>query len=103
MYPLVLIQSVRLITDVCLEIAPGEDVLCIADREEYMQVVNLIAAECKARGAEVAVVLIEPRREINLEPPRSVARAIREADVVIVMAYGSLVHTKARKEALELE
>jgi hypothetical protein len=44
-YPLELIQSVRLITDVCLEISPGEDVLCIADKEENMDVMTLIAAE----------------------------------------------------------
>jgi len=92
MYPLELIQSVRLITDVCLEIAPGENVLCITDSEEKMDVVTLIAAECKRRGAETAVVLLEPRKEHYHEPPRSVARAMREADVVITMAYGELMH-----------
>ena len=99
MYPLELIQSVRLITDVCLEVAPGEDVLCIADGEEKIEAVTLIAAECKARGAEVAVALIEPRRENYHEPPPCVARAMQEADIVIVMTYGSLMHTRARKEA----
>jgi len=101
MYPLELIQSVRLITDVCLEVAPGEDVLCIADREENMEILTLIAAECRARGAEVGVVLIGPRRHHHHEPPRSVARAMREADLVIAMTFGSLVHTKARKEATD--
>ncbi len=99
MYPLELIQSVRLITDVCLEIAPGENVLCITDSEEKMDVMTLIAAECKRRGAETAVVLLEPRKEHYHEPPRPVARAMREADVVITMAYGELMHTRARKEA----
>jgi hypothetical protein len=98
MYPLEVIHGVRLITDVCLEVAPGEEVLCVADREENMEILTLVAAECKARGAEVGVVLIEPRRNHHHEPPRSVARAMREADVVIAMTFGSLVHTKARKE-----
>ena len=97
MYPLELIQIVRLITDVCLEVSPGEDVLCIGDKQENMDVITLIAAECKAKGADAAVVLIEPRRQHFHEPPRSVARAMKEADVVIAMA--SLMHTKARKEA----
>lgn len=101
MYPLEVIQAVRLITDVCLEVAPGEDVLCIADREENMEILTLIAAECRARGAEVGVVLIGPRKHHHHEPPRSVARAMREADVVIAMTFGSLVHTKARKEATD--
>ena len=101
MYPLEMIQSVRLITDVCLEVAPGEDVLCIADREEYMEILNLIAAECKARGAEVGVVLVEPRKHHHHEPPRSVARAMREADVVIAMTFGSFAHTKARRDATD--
>ncbi len=101
MYPLEVIHGVRLITDVCLEVAPGEEVLCVADREENMEILTLVAAECKARGAEVGVVLIEPRRNHHHEPPRSVARAMREADVVIAMTFGSLVHTKARKEATD--
>lgn len=101
MYPLEVIQGIRLITDVCLEVAPGEDVLCIADREENMEILTLIAAECKARGAEAGVVLIGPRKDHHHEPPRSVARAMREADVVIAMTFGSLVHTKARKEATD--
>lgn len=52
MYSFELIQIAKLITDVCLEIAPGENVLCITDGEEKMDVITLIAAECKMRGAE---------------------------------------------------
>ncbi len=88
MYPMELIRGVRLITDVCLEIAPGENVLCIVDAEENMEVVSLIAAECTARGAEPAVVLLEPRKQTYHEPPRAIATAMREADVVITMAFG---------------
>jgi len=99
MYPLELIQSVRLITDVCLEVTPGENVLCIAEGEESMEVLTLIATESKAKGAEVAVVLIEPKKKSSHEPPRTVARAMQEADVVITMGFGCLVHTKARKDA----
>ncbi len=99
MYYLELVQSLRLITDVCLEVAPGESVLCIADSEENMEVIALIAAECKARGAEVTVVLIEPRRDRHHEPPRLVAQAMKEADVVIAMVFGSMIHTRARIEA----
>jgi 2,5-dihydroxypyridine 5,6-dioxygenase len=99
MGPLELIRSVRLITDVCLEVSPGENVLCIADREHDMEVLTLIAAECRARGAEPAVVLVEPRRQHYQEPPRAIARAMTEADVVIAMAAGSFMHTQARKDA----
>ena len=100
MYSFELIQTVRLITDVCLEIAPGENVLCITDSEEKMDVITLIAAECKMRGAETAVILLEPRKQHYHEPPRSIARAMRESDVVITMAYGELMHTRARKRSL---
>ena len=97
MYPLELIQSVRLITDVCLEISPGEDVLCTADGEERMDVMTLIAAECRSKGASAAVVLLEPRRQHYLEPPRSIVEAMKKADVIIT--YGELMHTQARKDA----
>jgi len=62
-----------------------------------MDVMTLIAAECRAKGADVALVLLEPRKQHYHEPPRCIARAMREADVVIT--YGELMHTKARKEA----
>jgi leucyl aminopeptidase (aminopeptidase T) len=99
MNPLEMIKTVRLITDVCLEVAPGENVLCIADEEQSMEIVSLIAAECKAKGAEVAVVLLDPRMHHHHEPPRTIARAMQEADVVITMAFGTLMHTKARRDA----
>ncbi len=99
MNPLELIRSVRLITDVCLEVAPGENVLCLADREENMEIVSLVAAECEARGAEVAVVLIPPRKHHHHEPPEPIVLAMEKADIVVVMTYGALVHTQARKRA----
>lgn len=99
MYPLELIQSVRLITDVCLDVTPGENVLCLVDREENMELMTLIAAEYRAKGAEVAIVVLEPRKHHHHEPPRSIVRAMKEADVVISMSFGNLMHTKARKEA----
>jgi leucyl aminopeptidase (aminopeptidase T) len=95
-----LIRSVRLITDVCIDVRPGETVLCIADREEYREILALVAAECRARGAEVAVVLIEPRKHHHHEPPEPIALAMEKADVVIPMTYGGLVHTEARKRAI---
>jgi hypothetical protein len=86
---------VRLITDTCLEVAPGENLLCIAEGEESMNVLTLIATESKAKGAEVAIVLIEPKKKSNQEPPRSIANAMKEADVVITMGFGCLMHTNA--------
>jgi leucyl aminopeptidase (aminopeptidase T) len=99
MNPLELIRGVRLITDVCLEVAPGETVLCIADRQENLEILSLLAAECNARSAQAAVVLIEPRKHHHHEPPAPVACAMEKADTVVVMTFGSLVHTQARKRA----
>jgi leucyl aminopeptidase (aminopeptidase T) len=97
--PLELIRGVRLITDVCLEVASGETVLCIADSQERMEILSLIAAECEARGAEAGVVLIDPRKHHHHEPPRSIAYAMEKSDIIIIMTFGSLVHTQARKRA----
>ena len=97
MYPLELIHSVRLITDVCLEVAAGDDVLCTADGEDKMDFMTLIAAECRAKGANACVILLEPRKQHYIEPPPSIAKAMREADIVIT--YGELMHTQARQDA----
>ena len=97
--PLELMRGVRLITDVCLEVAAGETVLCIADSQERHEILSLIAAECEARGAVAAVVLIEPRKHHHHEPPLPIAFAMEKADTIIIMTFGSLVHTQARKRA----
>jgi len=99
MNALEIIRGIRLITDVCIEVAPGEKVLCIADRQEFFETMSLLASECIARGAEAAVVLIEPRRHYYDEPPSFVTCAMEKADVAVVMAFGSLVHTEARRRA----
>jgi leucyl aminopeptidase (aminopeptidase T) len=82
---------------VCIDVRPQEKVLCIADRREFFETLTLLASECIARGAEAAVTLIEPRRHYYDEPPSFVTTAMEKADVVVVMAYGSLVHTEARR------
>jgi hypothetical protein len=56
-----------------------------------MDVMTLIAAECRSKGASAAVVLLEPRRQHYLEPPRSIVEAMKKADVIIT--YGELMHT----------
>jgi len=99
MNPLEMIRGIRLITDVCIGVAPGENVLCIADRKEFFDTMSLLASECIARGAQAAVVLIEPRRHYYDEPPSFVTLAMEKADVVVVMTFGSLVHTEARRRA----
>ena len=94
-----LIQSAQLITDVCLEVAPGEDVLCIADDKESMEVMTLVAEESRKKGANASVVMIGLREQRYHEPPRSIVRAMVEADTVLNMVFGSLIHTNARKDA----
>ncbi len=99
MNPLELIRCVRLITDVCLEVAPGETVFCVADSEESRDILTLVAAQAALRGAQTAVAMIEPRRHHHHEPPEPVAAGMEKADIVVVMAHGGLVHTQARKRA----
>jgi leucyl aminopeptidase (aminopeptidase T) len=98
MNSLEIIRSIRLITDVCIDVRPGEKVLCVADRQEYFETLTLLASECIARGAEAAVTLIEPRRHYYDEPPSFVTAAMEKADIVVVMMPGSLVHTAARRQ-----
>jgi leucyl aminopeptidase (aminopeptidase T) len=43
--------------------------------------------------------MISPRRHHHQEPPEPIAIAMEKADIVIIMTYGSLVHTVARKRA----
>jgi leucyl aminopeptidase (aminopeptidase T) len=70
-----------------------------------MEMLTLLAGGCKTKGAEATVMLIDPKKQDHMdyvgpEPPRPVALAMRESDVIITMGARSLLQSEATKEAL---
>ena len=102
--PLEMMSGARLCVETCMGVQPGETVLVITDRE-YMEQAEAVATAAYLAGAEPIVMTIPARRYYEMEPPALVAKAMKEADVVLLtmpQIYSHfLYHTTARKEATD--
>jgi len=76
-----------------------ENVLIIYDRPEE-KIAKLFSEACEKFGAEISLVRIKVREETKREPPKSVAEAMKHADVVLGITTISLTHTKAVQAAI---
>jgi len=94
-----LANIMKLMVRTSLAIKPGENVLILAGTEEELEIATFLYAETKSVGAEAAITIIDPRKNVHHEPPPFVAESMRRADVVIAVAY-TLFYTKAKEEAL---
>jgi leucyl aminopeptidase (aminopeptidase T) len=79
---------------------PGEEVLVICNPVTE-EIGALMRIEAQGDGADATLAVMSERDSAAAEPPRAVAAAMREADVVLAPTIQSLSHTAARKEASE--
>lgn len=83
----------------CARIAPGEDVLVLADTGADESVVRAFAIAAAAEGGNVQVLLSETQPEINREPTASVAAAMSLSAVVLDLTSQYFIHTDAYQVA----
>jgi leucyl aminopeptidase (aminopeptidase T) len=84
----------------CLGVREGEEVLVIANPATG-DLGERLCAEAADAGAEAALATMMERASHAGEPPRTVAEAMKAADVVLAPTRQSLSHTAARKAASE--
>jgi leucyl aminopeptidase (aminopeptidase T) len=84
----------------CLGVRDGEEVLVVAN-PATIGLGERFRGEAGRVGADAVLALITERVESGTEPPRSVAAAMADADVVLCPTVQSLSHTAARKAATE--
>jgi leucyl aminopeptidase (aminopeptidase T) len=70
----------------------GEKVLIVSSIDVDPTVYQAMAGAARARGAKIAVVLMEPITKVGESPPQVIIDAMRQSDVVIPCASSSLVH-----------
>ena len=93
-----MLRGARKILDVCVSVKAGEHVLVAADmnKESIGQVLAALALE---RGAEATLAIMTPRTRAGQEPPKAIAAAMKNSDVVLLPVSYSVTHTYAVKEA----
>ncbi|EKD32628.1 MAG: hypothetical protein ACD_77C00032G0003 [uncultured bacterium] len=82
----------------CLRVKQNEEILIVTDWERFA-IGKAIYDEAKKLGAEPMLKIMEPREHHGQEPPKTVAKAMRQADVVIAPTSKSLTHTEATRNA----
>jgi leucyl aminopeptidase (aminopeptidase T) len=95
-----LARAVRAVVRNCLAIAPGENVLVVADTP-LQDVGEALRAEAERVEADAVLAVMAPREAHGTEPPPPIAGALAACDVFIVPASRSLSHTQARKQATD--
>ena len=93
-------RAVSAVVNDCLRVAPGENVLVIAN-PATLGLGERLRGEAGRAGADAVLALMAQRDSHAAEPPPPVAAAMREADVVLAPTVQSLSHTAARKAASE--
>jgi leucyl aminopeptidase (aminopeptidase T) len=93
-------RAVRTALVDCLGIKRGEDVLVVTDPAKRT-IAEALVAGARELGAEVVLMEMSERDSHGSEPPRSVAAAMLECDVLIAPTSKSMSHTDARKSACD--
>jgi leucyl aminopeptidase (aminopeptidase T) len=93
-------SAVRAVVRECLGVAPGEEVLVICN-PATRELGERLRSEAEAAGADAVLALMAERGSHAAEPPKPVAAAMANADVVLAPTVQSLSHTAARRAANE--
>ncbi|GAB6099135.1 aminopeptidase [Halanaerocella petrolearia] len=93
-----LAKAAQIVVEDCLAVKEEEQVLIIVDKP-LVEIGKAIFTATKKIGAEAILIQMIPRENNGVEPPKLIAEAMKEADVVIMPTSKSLSHTQARIEA----
>ncbi|MEM3011140.1 MAG: aminopeptidase [Candidatus Bathyarchaeia archaeon] len=81
-----------------MNIKPNETVLIVTDTGK-LKIAEAFAYAASSIGAETVVSIMKPRERSGIEPPKTVAEAMKASNVVLMPTSRSLSHTDARREA----
>ena len=93
-------RAVSAVVNDCLGVEAAEQVLVIAN-PATLGLGERLRGEAGRAGADAVLALMAERDSHAAEPPRPIAAAMKEADVVLAPTVQSLSHTAARRAASE--
>ena len=93
-------RAVAAVVNDCMGVRAGEEVLVIAN-PATLGLGERLRGEAGRAGADAVLALMAERETHAAEPPKTIAAAMKEADVVLAPTVQSLSHTASRKAASE--
>jgi leucyl aminopeptidase (aminopeptidase T) len=96
-----LAQAARNAVENCLGIQAGEIVSIVTDSADpdRIEIARAFWEEARAKGAEVILAEMLPRKNSGEEAPAPIAQLMAESNVVLCPTTKSLSHTQARRNA----
>ncbi len=91
-------KGARIAVETCMNVKSDETVLVVTDIGK-VRIAEALAYASSAVGAETVISLMKMLRQQVKEPPKPVAEAMKNAEVVLIPTSTSLSHTDARREA----
>jgi len=91
-------KGARVAVEACMKVKPEETVLIVADTLN-LRIAEAFAYAAASIGSKTVITLMEPASEHAKEPPRTIAQAMKAAEVVLIPTTMSLSHTDARRAA----
>src|SRR5258708_8749122 len=96
-----LAQAARNVVEYCLGIQAGEVVSIVTDSadSDRIEIARAFWEEARAKGAEVILAEMLPRKNSGEEPPAPIAQLMAESNAVLFPTTKSLSHTQPRRLA----
>ena len=91
-----ILQTARKVLEASMGVKPDESILIITDSATSPLIGQAFFNAASTIGCEVMLVNMLPRAHSGMEPPRAIAEAMKNVDVVIAPTSKSLSHTEAR-------
>jgi len=95
-----LLNGSKIVLQDCLGVQRNEKVLIVTDDDKH-EIGEALYREAKSLGAEAILMVMEPQLVSGVEPPKPIAAAMKNSDVIICPTRSSLTHTNARIDAVQ--
>jgi len=94
-----MLETARMAVSVCAVVKESEDVLIVTDTNK-VKIADVLATASMESVAETVVSTMSPREIHGNEPPKTVAAAMKVADVIFTPTTYSMTHTDAMVDAI---
>lgn len=90
----------RVVIEDCLAVKKNETVLILTD-DKKISIGTSLYNEAKKFAKEAVLMVMEPRKVSGEEPPKAVAEAMKNFDVIVCPTSTSITHTNAKINAVK--
>ncbi len=101
MKEILMMKGAMKLVNICGGVKSGENVSIITDMVTLNVAKTLAKAAMDKEAGEVTIFIMEPRKAHGIEPPKPIAAAMKNSDVIFIPTLKSIAHTEATQKAKE--